>query len=457
MSIICYKWTDHYYNPEKHTIMKNNYLIQKTIFLLLLIISTGWIFKAYPQNGWEQMEPISSARVAMGSCVIDNNIYLFGGYDFASSNYLAITEVYDTETGSSSPMANMSTGLAGPVAGVINGKIYLVGGFTPDDEPSNLVQEYDPVADSWIPKKELPLAMTHHTSCVLDNKLYILNPTWLNQSNWVYDPVTDEWDSFLHRNWPGESAGRSNCVYNNKIYVFGGHDWTNIGNKGYRYNNKAEMYDPETKVWTYHADMPHAIGAHINIVHDQKIYLFGGDTEGNWDNNYIKPSKLVLEYSPDSNSWQRMEDMPFKLSGMEGHKVGNYLYLIGGLNKNEMSSGQVAEVWKFNLDSLKVWVDPTTSINQHYQELNNVFSLQQNYPNPFSGNTTISYELKVASEVELFVYDMLGKKVVSLVNETQVPGKYDVVWNAEGVSAGVYFCELKVAGFRQINKMIVRP
>jgi len=437
--------------------MKNNYLIPKTIFLLLVMISTGWIYKAHPQNGWEQMGPISSARGGMGSCAIDKNIYLFGGYVYASGTYLAITEVYNTETGSSSPLANMSTGIAGPEAGAINDKIYVVGGYTPDGEESDLVQEYDPVADSWALKKELPMKISYHTSCVLNNKLYILHPLYYSGINWVYDPDTNEWDSFAQRYFPGGRAGASSCVCDNYLYMFGGHDFTNHGNRGYRYTEKVEMYDPETKAWTYLADMPKAIGGHINIVHDQKIYLFGGETKGHWDNNYHTPTKWVYEYNPDSNSWQRMEDMPFKLTGMKGHKVGNYLYLIGGNNKDYVHGGQIADVWRFNLDSLKVFVDPNTSINQHYQELNHNFTLHQNYPNPFTVTTTISYELKVAEEVELFVYDMLGKKVVSLVNDTQDPGKYDIVWNAEGLKPGIYFCELNVAGYMQISKMIVEP
>ncbi len=72
-----------------------------------------------------------------------------------------------------------------------------------------------------------------------------------------------------------------------------------------------------------------------------------------------------------------------------------------------------------------------------------VYTLQQNYPNPFNPSTAISYQLPVASDVKLVVYDLLGKEVATLINAVEEPGYKSVEWNASGVASGVYLCRLQ--------------
>ncbi len=72
------------------------------------------------------------------------------------------------------------------------------------------------------------------------------------------------------------------------------------------------------------------------------------------------------------------------------------------------------------------------------------FQLAQNYPNPFNPTTTIRYELPVPSEVKLEVFDVLGRKVATLVNARMAAGQHDATLNASGLSSGVYFYRLEV-------------
>jgi len=83
------------------------------------------------------------------------------------------------------------------------------------------------------------------------------------------------------------------------------------------------------------------------------------------------------------------------------------------------------------------------------------FALAQNYPNPFNPATTINYSLANTSKVELIVYDVLGKKVASLVNEMQEAGTYQVVFDASKYSSGVYFYELNAGTFSAKKKMLM--
>lgn len=81
------------------------------------------------------------------------------------------------------------------------------------------------------------------------------------------------------------------------------------------------------------------------------------------------------------------------------------------------------------------------------------FSLSQNFPNPFNPSTMIQYTLAEAQNVELKIYDLLGREVQTLVNTAQNPGSYNVMFNAQNLSSGVYFYKLTAGSFTDIKKM----
>jgi parallel beta-helix repeat protein len=89
------------------------------------------------------------------------------------------------------------------------------------------------------------------------------------------------------------------------------------------------------------------------------------------------------------------------------------------------------------------------------QQIPAVFSLSDNYPNPFNPSTTINYSLPVNEKVVLKVYDILGKEVAILVNEQKPEGNYQVIFNAENLASGLYLYQIKSGTFIQTKKMIL--
>jgi predicted GH43/DUF377 family glycosyl hydrolase len=83
------------------------------------------------------------------------------------------------------------------------------------------------------------------------------------------------------------------------------------------------------------------------------------------------------------------------------------------------------------------------------------FVLAQNYPNPFNPTTVIRYQLPVASEVKLVVFDILGRQVTELVNERKSAGTYEVKFDAGRLASGVYLYRLTAGSFVQTRKMLV--
>jgi photosystem II stability/assembly factor-like uncharacterized protein len=106
-----------------------------------------------------------------------------------------------------------------------------------------------------------------------------------------------------------------------------------------------------------------------------------------------------------------------------------------------------------------VWRRPlsemVTSAEPYGGEIPCAFALRQNYPNPFNPATVVSYQLPVASDVRVAVYDLLGREVAVLVNERKAAGSYEVQFDASGLSSGVYLYRLMAGGFTQTLKMVV--
>jgi hypothetical protein len=91
----------------------------------------------------------------------------------------------------------------------------------------------------------------------------------------------------------------------------------------------------------------------------------------------------------------------------------------------------------------------------HTTEIPNYYSLSQNYPNPFNPSTSIKYTIPKAGIVTLKVYDVLGKEIALLVNETKQPGVYNVDFNASNLASGIYFYRIDAGDFSSVKKMIL--
>jgi hypothetical protein len=99
---------------------------------------------------------------------------------------------------------------------------------------------------------------------------------------------------------------------------------------------------------------------------------------------------------------------------------------------------------------LKV-VGPTGVGDEPAQSLPGGYTLQQNYPNPFNPTTVILYDVPERAHVTLTVYDILGREVAMLVDETESAGRHNVVFNAKALATGVYLYRLQARSLAGIG------
>ena len=88
------------------------------------------------------------------------------------------------------------------------------------------------------------------------------------------------------------------------------------------------------------------------------------------------------------------------------------------------------------------------------------FKIEQNYPNPFNPSTNFSYSLPNRVDVKITVYDLFGKEIKTLVNETKEAGTHNIAWNGKDnqnrqVATGVYLYKMQADGFEKTMKMML--
>jgi hypothetical protein len=141
------------------------------------------------------------------------------------------------------------------------------------------------------------------------------------------------------------------------------------------------------------------------------------------------------------------------VTGLAG---GSALLVASGfLSPTDNNNGQSFGVLVVLADGTSFLAPVSTSIDEGTSALPSQFELKGNYPNPFNPTTNIRYNVPVNTEVQLSVYDMLGRQVAVLVNGAQAPGSYNVSFDATNLSSGVYLYRLQAGSFSQTQKMML--
>ncbi len=152
---------------------------------------------------------------------------------------------------------------------------------------------------------------------------------------------------------------------------------------------------------------------------------------------------MYVSFNSGQN-WQVLgEGLPFlPIGDIEVHPTEHIL--VAGTYGRSM--------YKIDLDLV------TNTEGDENQTVASSFLLEQNYPNPFNPTTTIKYQIPALSFVTIKVYDVLGSEVATLVNEesaTGGAGSFEVDFNGDGLTSGIYFYQLRAGDYVETKKMII--
>jgi type IX secretion system substrate protein len=151
--------------------------------------------------------------------------------------------------------------------------------------------------------------------------------------------------------------------------------------------------------------------------------------------------------------------------GIDPYTLGMYFATVDGDSVQFDTTGITATTVDLNFNrifsgvahfsSLAVMSETSTTSIDDDIYMPNGFALEQNYPNPFNPRTAISYHLAVDAQVELSIFDLVGRKVETLVSGFRPSGYYTIVWDASALSSGVYFYRMTTPDFVDTKKMIL--
>lgn len=140
-------------------------------------------------------------------------------------------------------------------------------------------------------------------------------------------------------------------------------------------------------------------------------------------------------------------DFPLKVT-LTGDASGSYQLL--GINSRDTTSYKLYPNRTVNiLKSSNRWMLKTLSANEQITE----HKLLPNYPNPFNPTTTIRYQLASQEKVQIEVFNVLGRRVATLVNGQKASGMHEVRFNASDLSSGLYFVKIQAGAFHDIQKL----
>jgi hypothetical protein len=416
-------------------------------------------------NTWSSLGTGSSNGVdsaVFALAVVGNEVYVGGWFTSAGGVSANSVARFNTQTNTWSSLGTgSSNGVNGEVRelAVVGNEVVVGGRFTSAGGVSaNSVARFNTQTNTW---SSLGTGSSNGVSgilayvyalAVVGNEVYVggfFTSAGGVSANSVarFNTQTNTWSSLGTGSSNGVFGGvEALAVSGNEVYV-GGY-FTSAGGVSAR---NVARFNTQTNTWS-------SLGTGSSNGVDSVVFalaVVGNEVYvgGEFRSAGGVSANGVARFNTQTNTWSTLGTGSSNGVSIGGVSGGVYALAVSG---NEVYvGGRFISAGGVSANGVARWNSGTSRVEQLSPTAPKTFLLEQNYPNPFNPSTTIRYQLPVASEVKLEVYDVLGKKIATLVNERQSAGSYQVVWNASGLSSGTYFYRLQAGTFVETKKMIM--
>jgi hypothetical protein len=433
-------------------------------------VSANYVARFNTQtNTWSSLGTGSSNGVSntvLALAVVGNEVVVGGSFTSAggvSANYVARFNTQTNTwsslgTGSSNGVNELVNALA-----VVGNEVVVGGSFTSAGGVSaNRVARFNTQTNTWsslgtgssngVSGGDFPYV---YALAVSGNEVVVggrFTSAGGVSANYVarFNTQTNTWSTLGTGSSNGVSGGDFPYVYalavsGNEVVVGG-----SFGSAGGVSANNVARFNTQTNTWS-----SLGTGSSNGVSGGDFPYVYALAVSGNEvvvGGNFTSAGGVsanrVARFNTQTNTWS-------SLGTGSSNGVNNYVRALAVVGNEVFVGGVFTEAGGVSANRVARWNSGTSRVEQLSPTAPKTFLLEQNYPNPFNPSTTIRYQLPVASEVKLEVYDVLGKKIATLVNERQSAGAYQVVWNASGLSSGTYFYRLQAGTFVETKKMIM--
>ena len=286
---------------------------------------------------WGLRAPLLENNSEFALAEANGKLYVLGGYPpWEGPNRTQRTvQVYDIaadrwELGPQLPQPNNHG-----MAAAVNGKIYMIGGQTTDDQQGatavNTVYELDPAVGTWVTKAPMPTARSGGVAVVADGRIYVAGGRVPRGHDFaVYDPATDRWE--VLPNLPSQRNHITGAAINGRIHIVGGR----LGNGLSPLKSDAhEVYNPQTRTWTTAASLLFGRSGINGVMARGCFHVWGGEA----------PTGMTPQheyYDPRTNTWSSLANMPIPVHGVVGSAfVDGLIWVTGGGTSLGGSSGSL--------------------------------------------------------------------------------------------------------------------
>jgi hypothetical protein len=341
-----------------------------------------------------------------------------------------------------------------------NGNIYVTGdSYGNSNSPDYCTIKYNPSGiQQWIQRYDNEGYTTGDFArdIIIDGSGFVYI-TGESESINNYDITTIKYSSSGIQQWVARYNGQTNNADGaNAIAVDG------IGNvyiTGESYNGSANSFDYCTVKYNYSGiqqwvQVYNGPGSESDISHSIVV--------DNENNVYITGESVTIY-----GSYTHYSTIKYNSSGVQQWLKtyigpGNNIDIPCAIKLDELGNIYITGVSGGNgtqSDFCTIKYSQQIGIKPISSELPQSFNLFQNYPNPFNPSTKIKFDIAEIinqnSEVRLVIFDILGREIKTLVNESLQPGTYEVEWDASNFSSGIYYYELISGDYREVRKMIL--
>ena len=231
----------------------------------------------------------------------------------------------------------------------------------------------------------------------------------------------------------------NNTIVNNSSVLAGGGIFLWAGSENYVRNNivwgNTAPSNPQIRVQ----------GSSAEIIYNNVEGGYTGEGNINLNPELIQPGYYLSNTSPCIDAGK--DGVVFN-DREDPLNPGNALWPSKGTLRNDMGV--------FGGPNCTDLPQIITSVDDETQgKIPDEFKLFQNYPNPFNPSTNISFRIAEIRFVRLKIYDIIGNEVATLANEEKLPGEYTVLFNASGLSSGIYFYYLSAGNISETKKMLL--
>ena len=204
--------------------------------------------------------------------------------------------------------------------------------------------------------------------------------------------------------------------------------------------------------------------------YDKPIAVLAGPgsvSNGDWETLRMKFHPMTRTFGKKTNGAFTSSDLPdlgnpdwfFTKATGSGYLLDGHIYLAHtGVEMDEevwLTQQGVIEGRDNVVEAAIEWINNASFVKNNQNEIIQDYHLDQNFPNPFNPNTTISWQSPEGIHQTIKIFDVLGNEIATVVDEYKQVGNYEIEFNASNLPSGVYFYQLKAGSFINTKKMIL--